>query len=1154
MKADFDPVQDFDKLVKDYGLREWVPEFMAPYQRDAVIDLGGKSAHLWHAAGCLAGDTEIVVNRGGCARRMRLDDLVYKFNGGASGRGARLWDPSIPTYTQSVDEKTGYIVKNRIVAAVESGVKEAFTLITESGAEITATADHRFWTPNGWRKLGDLREGDEVMVEVWPSKKDTIERKRKAQYILVEHMWNHPCALRRSWKSASGNRQTSTVPLHRLVMEAHLNGISTAELVGRIILNKLEGLTFLRKDQHVHHKDENARNNTIENLEVLDAKEHLRPHGTESGWKHVAARAAPTKIVNITRYGSIPTYDLTMEDPHNSFVANGIVVHNSGKTLTSIVWSLCYPGNTLVTTRAAVRRQFGREIERFTKHRALVIETKADCTPEILSETEALFLVLGWEMLPDCVEDILRYFKPVNWIADEMHKCKSHRRWGATPTETGKLKFDPLDNIAHAAMRVSRATKRRLAATATPIKDRVRDLWAQLDLIHPDAWGPFYREDKASFAGRYCAARRGFYGGIETTGSSNLDELWDRVSLVTHHVPHSVTHRHLPPRRRLVTYVPAADQVKATGFAKVMKNAAKGGRGALLEAKLMEAAARKRKAVVEILEECVAAGQKVIVFTGRREDCDDLGSIITDKFGSVAQVFTGHGGTPAPVRDGIQQAYMAAPGPAVLVGTGDAWGECLDPDTMILGANKPLRDCVDGDRVFGEKRVEPSESSTIHPYTGHMVEIKAQGLLPLRSTTGHATLTMAGGVTAGRDRHFEFRSGRVWKNAEDVKPWIPNTKQPAKTEGDFLLVPRLDGTHTNVRFDLKRFVASEEHVRMRETRGLPNELPLDADTAWVLGLYVAEGSSTIQPNGRVRVTLSLGNHERHLADRVVAIMGARGFKVNVRQQKTWLHVTIKSTPLGHLLREITGHGAQNKRMPEEVLLNTDMKILYAFLQGYEEGDGHTMQNGRKVQAATVSKVLALQLQLAIARFGRLASISVIEPKPRTIDGRRIKHQRPFFVLTWRWQSARHDRYKVLDKYIATPVKSVEITPFSGDVGYMSTTDKTMLASNAIVHNGVNLQDTDLLLIAMLPYTPGQVIQWEGRVARHGQKRPVMIQYLVAEHTVDEHVAGILLDKLPAVEKVSQDDSVDGFADQLRGADQEDEILESILSKLAESPA
>jgi hypothetical protein len=278
-------------------------------------------------------------------------------------------------------------------------------------------------------------------------------------------------------------------------------------------------------------------------------------------------------------------------------------------------------------------------------------------------------------------------------------------------------------------------------------------------------------------------------------------------------------------------------------------------------------------------------------------------------------------------------------------------------------------------------------------------------------------------------------------------------------------------------------------------------------------------------------------------------MGRRGFKVSTRAQETSLHVTIKSTPLGHLFRKLSGIGAENKRIPDEVLLHADLEILRAFLNGYEEGDGHTMEGGRKVQAGTVSQVLALNIQLALARFGRLASITKVQPKGGVIEGRAIKHQRPIYMVTWRWKSARHDRYKVLDRYIATPVKSVTIEPFSGDVGYMSTADKTMLASNAVVHNGVNLQDTDLMLIAMLPWTPGQIVQWEGRVARHGQKRPVLIQYLVAENSVDEHVADVILSKLPAVETVAKDDSVSGFADQLRGSDDEEAIISSILGKL-----
>jgi len=97
--------------------------------------------------------------------------------------------------------------------------------------------------------------------------------------------------------------------------------------------------------------------------------------------------------------------------------------------------------------------------------------------------------------------------------------------------------------------------------------------------------------------------------------------------------------------------------------------------------------------------------------------------------------------------------------------------------------------------------------------------------------------------------------------------------------------------------------------------------------------------------------------------------------------------------------------------------------------------------------------------------------------------------------------------------------------------------------------GVSLHDTDLALIAMLPYTPGAIVQWEGRFSRHGQKRPVLVQYLVAEGTVDEHVVEILLGKLAPVEDVAGDDSLTGFQESLRGAGSEDEILAGLLSRI-----
>ena len=73
---------------------------------------------------------------------------------------------------------------------------------------------------------------------------------------------------------------------------------------------------------------------------------------------------------------------------------------------------------------------------------------------------------------------------------------------------------------------------------------------------------------------------------------------------------------------------------------------------------------------------------------------------------------------------------------------------------------------------------------------------------------------------------------------------------------------------------------------------------------------------------------------------------------------------------------------------------------------------------------------------------------------------------------------------------------------------------------------INLHDTDAALFVMLPWTPGQVRQWEGRFCRLGQKRPVVIYYVISEDTVDEHVADKLIGKLPGAENLRPADHHD----------------------------
>ena len=100
---------------------------------------------------------------------------------------------------------------------------------------------------------------------------------------------------------------------------------------------------------------------------------------------------------------------------------------------------------------------------------------------------------------------------------------------------------------------------------------------------------------------------------------------------------------------------------------------------------------------------------------------------------------------------------------------------------------------------------------------------------------------------------------------------------------------------------------------------------------------------------------------------------------------------------------------------------------------------------------------------------------------------------------------------------------------------------------------INLQDTDLALIAMLPWTPDKVIQWEGRFSRLGQKRPVLVTYVIARATADEHVADLLLDKLPHVGEVAGDNAALEIENALGGVEQGQEAMDELLSRVSSFP-
>ena len=301
-------IGDMTRFLAD---RSRYDAFSVPYHRGYA---------LVGPPGCLAGDTPMQINRAGKTYRCTLAELVRKQNGGLT-KGFR-WREDIPTRVQrNVD---GLVRLGTISAAWESGIKTTFTVTTETGRTIRATDEHPFMTVDGWKRLGEITVGDGVLVATGRSSRGRTKVHYPSTYTKY-----HP-----NQRRAKDGFRCFT---HRLTMEANVNGLSFGEFVRVLRTDPVRAaeFTYLTSEQVVHHRDGNPKNNDPTNLLLTDHSSHWSEHDWSA---NVAEQIGTEAIVSIECFGEEMTYDIEVEDDPHNFLANGFVVHNTGKT--SIVKAL----------------------------------------------------------------------------------------------------------------------------------------------------------------------------------------------------------------------------------------------------------------------------------------------------------------------------------------------------------------------------------------------------------------------------------------------------------------------------------------------------------------------------------------------------------------------------------------------------------------------------------------------------------------------------------------------------------------------------------------------------------------------------------------------------------------------------------------------
>jgi hypothetical protein len=178
---------------------------------------------------------------------------------------------------------------------------------------------------------------------------------------------------------------------------------------------------------------------------------------------------------------------------------------------------------------------------------------------------------------------------------------------------------------------------------------------------------------------------------------------------------------------------------------------------------------------------------------------------------------------------------------------------------------------------------------------------------------------------------------------------------------------------------------------------MPATIEITDDLLWLLGLWVAEGSSHESP-GNSFITISCS---REILDRASAII-ERSFGLHVTRSpgdaSRGPAIFVHSKLLLRLM-EFLGFGGNRKRIPGWIL-GLPLSRLKWFIEGYREGDGiHSGKKfveGTRHEFSTVDEELKDDLIVAFARFGLLPSVGRYESTFRKKTGDR---RYPFWRLT-----------------------------------------------------------------------------------------------------------------------------------------------------------
>lgn len=338
---------------------------------------------------------------------------------------------------------------------------------------------------------------------------------------------------------------------------------------------------------------------------------------------------------------------------------------------------------------------------------------------------------------------------------------------------------------------------------------------------------------------------------------------------------------------------------------------------------------------------------------------------------------------------------------------------------------KPIEEISAGDRVLthtGEFR--DVEAIKQRDYTGMMVTLTPKyGWNPVTATEEHPVLVRKPSVRWNHEKqgYRKHLLEPAWIPIKDVVP------------GDHICIPRISQEGHIPTYTYEHGI-NKSRIDIR-TLDLSNE-----DIWFIIGFYIANGwyeESRLRryPAGPKRVKsqrVVLACNPKQVPE-LSNRLNALGMSFTPSDERTVTKLHVINRGLRDYLEDNAGKGAENKHFPT-AFPTLPRNLLRALVDGYVFGDGHINEKQHTINATTVSKQLAHDLQYALTiLYGYPPSITWCKrPKTCIIEGRTV-NQKDSYQIRLRTQRADRIYAVVEDSQIWIPVKDVDYEQTDGSI-------------------------------------------------------------------------------------------------------------------------